>query len=389
MPGSVREPGTPRSIHVTHARPSASTSSPSSSAGSTRRSHDASSSDVGALVAVFRRLAPGRGGPDALGEGAHLVAAVVDVVLARDAVALRFEEARRPCRRGWRCVRWRRSPAPSGSRSRTRCRRARPSPPALVPSRGRRGGCPRAPPGRRAGAGAGSRSRGPRPRRRRRRRSRRAPRTSFSAIARGGLPGALGERHRHVRREVAVLGALGALERPKSSRRRRRRPARRATPSSRAQRRWRCGPVRQGSWGEADVLSTARRARCGPERRRHRRGAPPPSRPARRRTARGPRGRARSRLRRAPRLRARPRRTASARSRPSAAGAATPATPGWPRGSCPTLPMSKKGQLQANAWSIAPLFSAGMYASPTRQPRSGRLLRSSSPRTWMPRNSPP
>ena len=33
--------------------------------------------------------------------------------------------------------------------------------------------------------------------------------------------------------------------------------------------------------------------------------------------------------------------------------------------------MSKKGSRHSNAWSRAPLRIAGMYASPTRQPRSG------------------
>ena len=64
-------------------------------------------------------------------------------------------------------------------------------------------------------AGAGSRSPGPAiVRGSRRRRSPPRRRTSASAIARGAA-GLLREDHRDVRGEVPVLGALGALDRPR------------------------------------------------------------------------------------------------------------------------------------------------------------------------------
>ena len=318
MPGSVRDPGTPRSIHVTHARPRASTSSPSSSAGSTRRSHDRELQDVGALVAVLRRLTPGRRRPDALGEGAHLVAAIVDVVLARDAVTLRFEQARD------RVPEDRVAPAGHGHGSRrvgaheldvdplARGRRRSPPAPArlqdlldhLLKDARVQPQVHEPRPGDLGARDHVAARRAPR---------RASPRSPAAADPRAWrAPSPRSSRGRRARPSWAARA-------PTSSPPRRRRRARRGTPSRRAPRRWRREPVQQGSW-EATVLSTVRLARYGPGSRRHRPEAPPPIPPARRRTGRGSHGRAPSRPPRAECVRARPRWRHGRRSRPSAPG---------------------------------------------------------------------
>ena len=197
------------------------------------------------------------------------------------------------------------------------------------------------------------------------------------------LAGALGERHGDVRREVPVLGPLGSLERPSERLRRRRRPARPGTPWSRAQRRWRVRTRSARLMGKRTCFSTARRARCGPERRpRPREGAStdaPGQTTHRSRAPSAAHRRALAEHQRASSV------TPGARSAPRSTqlreAAATPASRGWPRDSW------RRSRCRRRARPIRTPGASRRSASPgctRRRPDSrapGASFRSRSPST--------
>ena len=170
--------------------------------------------DVRALVTVFRGLATLCRGAHARGEGEDLVAAIVDVVLARDAIPLRLEQARQgvpedgvpPARHGDRPRRVRADELDVDALS-GRGRSAAPGAPGahdlgnlFLKHRGMKAEVdePRTGDLRRSDdATAGQ------------------PAHERLGDRSGGLPGPLGERHGDVRRKMTVLRAAGALDDPR------------------------------------------------------------------------------------------------------------------------------------------------------------------------------